>query len=77
MRVRNRATAKHLESMLTVTEVSLLLNVHPNTLRRWSDNGIIKVYRIGLRGDRRFKQDDVNSFLAGHRVNIGIDNNSS
>ena len=74
---RNRATAKHLESMLTITEVSLLLNVHPNTLRRWSDNGIIKVYRIGLRGDRRFKQDDVNSFLAEHRINIGIDNNSS
>ena len=77
MHDRNRATAKQLESMLTVTEVSLLLHVHPNTLRRWSDNGIIKAYRIGSRGDRRFKQDDVNSFLAELRVKRGTYNNSS
>jgi excisionase family DNA binding protein len=49
--------------MLTVREVSQLLHVHSNTLRRWSDQGIIKAYRIGPRGDRRFKAEDIASLL--------------
>ena len=48
--------------MLTVREVSQLLHVHSNTLRRWSDQGIIKAYRIGPRGDRRFKAEDTASW---------------
>ena len=49
--------------MLTATDVSRLLNVHMNTVRRWSNRGILKVYRIGPRGDRRFRQEDIASFL--------------
>ncbi len=45
--------------MLTVRETSHLLHIHPNTLRRWSQYGIIRAYRIGPRGDRRFKPEDV------------------
>jgi excisionase family DNA binding protein len=51
------------DNMLTVREVSQILHVHSNTLRRWSDQGIIKAYRIGPRGDRRFKQEDINLLL--------------
>jgi len=51
------------DNMLTVREVSQILHVHSNTLRRWSDLGIIKAYRIGPRGDRRFKQEDINLLL--------------
>lgn len=40
-------------------EVAKLLHVHPNTLRRWSDKGIIRSYRFGLSGERRFKFADV------------------
>ena len=50
-------------SMLTVREVSQILHVHSNTLRRWSDMGIIKAYRIGPRGDRRFRQEDITLML--------------
>ena len=46
-------------SMLTVREVSQLLHVHSNTLRRWTEQGIIKAYRIGPRGDRRFRAEDI------------------
>lgn len=60
---KNGATAKKIESMLTTKEVSRLLNVHPSTLRRWSNKGIIKTYRIGSRADRRFWQDDIDLFL--------------
>ena len=50
--------------MLTVREVARLLHVHINTVRRWSDQGIIKTYRITRRGDRRFRREDIACFLA-------------
>jgi excisionase family DNA binding protein len=50
-------------SMLTTTEVAHLLHVHPNTVRQWANKGLIRVYRLGTRGDRRFKQEDVDSFI--------------
>jgi len=52
-------TNRQISTMLTVREVSRLLHVHSNTLRRWSDQGIIKAYRIGPRGDRRFRPEDI------------------
>ena len=52
-------TNRQISAMLTVREVSRVLHVHSNTLRRWSDQGIIKAYRIGPRGDRRFRPEDI------------------
>jgi excisionase family DNA binding protein len=51
------------KAMLTISDVARLLNVHINTVRRWSNQGMLKGYRIGSRGDRRFRQEDVDSFL--------------
>jgi excisionase family DNA binding protein len=51
-------------TMLTVREVARLLHVHPNTLRRWSNYGRIKAYRITTRGDRRYKREEIAHFLA-------------
>jgi excisionase family DNA binding protein len=50
--------------MLTVKDVAQLLNIHVNTVRRWSDQNIIKSYRVTTRGDRRFKQEDIAHYLA-------------
>jgi excisionase family DNA binding protein len=58
------ANGEHMSNMLTVREVARLLHVHPNTLRRWSNNGRIKAYRITPRGDRRFKREEIAYFLA-------------
>lgn len=49
--------------LLTVAEVSDLLGVHMNTVRRWSERGLLTVYYIGSRGDRRFRRQDIDSFL--------------
>ena len=56
-------TDNQLGSLLTVREVAQLLHIHNNTVRRWSDQGIIKAYRISSRGDRRFKREDIARFL--------------
>ncbi|HEX73760.1 MAG TPA: helix-turn-helix domain-containing protein [Dehalococcoidia bacterium] len=55
--------------MLTISDVARLLNVHINTVRRWSNQGILKAYRIGSRGDRRFHQEDIDSFLSQQTEN--------
>ena len=57
------ANHKDINGMLTISEVAQLLNVHINTVRRWSNQGTLKSYRIGSRGDRRYRQEDINSFL--------------
>ncbi len=57
-----RQRASHGE-MLTINEVARILRVHPNSLRRWGAQGLIKVYRVGNRGDRRFRPEDVARFL--------------
>lgn len=51
--------------MLTLREVSKLLHLHPNTIRRWADEGLIKAYRIGSRRDRRFKIEDIAATFFG------------
>lgn len=63
--------------MLTVREVSRLLHVHSNTLRRWSDQGVIKAYRIGPRGDRRFRPEDIAVLLLQESKNLSMDTRES
>jgi len=52
-------------ALLTVGQVASLLNAHSNTVRRWAQQGLLNPYRVGPRGDRRFRPDDVESFLLG------------
>lgn len=49
--------------LLTVGEAADLIHVHINTIRRWADSGIIKSFRVGARGDRRFIREDVQKLL--------------
>jgi len=54
---------ERINTMLTTSEAARLLKVHPNTVRRWSNQGILKAYRIGPRGERRFRRDDIAAFI--------------
>ena len=59
------AIGNQMDNMLTIREVSRLLHVHPNTLRRWADKGVIRSFCITPRGDRRFISQDIDQFLEG------------
>ena len=47
------------EPLLTIKQASNLLNCHPNTLREWDKTGYLKAIRIGKRGDRRYRKNEV------------------
>lgn len=48
---------------LTLTEVSKLLKIHPNTLRNWDANGTLKATRIGVKKVRRYLKSDIDKFI--------------
>jgi excisionase family DNA binding protein len=45
--------------LLTVEEVSELLQVHTDTVIQWSDQGLLKTYRLGPRRVRRYRAEDL------------------
>jgi excisionase family DNA binding protein len=52
-----------LDRMLTARQVADFLQVSICSVRRWSDKGTLKFYRVGSRGDRRYQHMDVLRFL--------------
>jgi excisionase family DNA binding protein len=69
--VKDLVAEEKMANMLTVQEVARLLHIHPNTLRRWSNRGLIKAYRITPRGDRRYRRQEILNFLARLNANHG------
>jgi excisionase family DNA binding protein len=49
--------------LLTLREACKFLNACPNTVRHWSNQGLLHPYRLPTRGDRRFRRDDLERFL--------------
>ena len=49
--------------LLPIGQACRLLNVHSNTLRRWSAKGLIKEYRIGPGRHRRFRAEDIAALI--------------
>ena len=54
---------KRNNKLLKLSEAAEILNVHPNTLRKWDKKGILKAVRFGERGDRRYKKEDIEKLL--------------
>ena len=49
--------------LLKISEVAKLLNVHPNTLRKWDKKGILVATRFGERKDRRYEKIVIEKFI--------------
>ena len=54
---------KPVNSLLSIQEVSDLVGVHPETLRRWDREGKLPAIKINERGDRKYRYGDVIKIL--------------
>ena len=45
--------------LLRIREAAEMLSVNPETLRRWDRSGELKAIKIGKRGDRRYRKEDI------------------
>jgi len=54
---------KQLPELLSLAEACGVLKAHPNSLRKWDRDGILKAVRFGKRGDRRYKREDLEKFI--------------
>jgi excisionase family DNA binding protein len=59
-------TDPDITATLSLSEASVLLGVHPSTLRRWADAGELRV-TITPGGHRRFARADIEVFRADHQ----------
>jgi excisionase family DNA binding protein len=55
-------SASNGQEWLTLSEASKLLGVHPATLRQWSDEGKVRIFRTPG-GHRRFSRPDIERML--------------
>lgn len=47
------------DPIITLAEASAMLGLHPNTLRKWDNNGFLKAIRFGPRKDRRYRKSAI------------------
>ena len=50
--------------LLKISETAKLLNVHPNTLRKWDKKGVLVAIRFGERKDRRYREEDIAKLIS-------------
>src|SRR5512141_3116154 len=60
------------DATLSVTKAARVLGVHPNTVRAWSEAGRLRYYRINDRGDRRYRLNDLQRFLAAAESGVTV-----
>src|SRR5207244_2157947 len=51
------------QRFLTITEASEFLQVSETSLRRWTNSGKLRCFRVGGRSERRFLQEDLLAFM--------------
>jgi len=56
--------ASFTEGLLTLEDAARLLGVSKITLRRWTRSGSLGCVRVGQRGDRRFRREDLEEYVS-------------
>ena len=52
-----------MERLMTVKDAAVFFNVSEMTIRRWTNSGALKCYRVGGKHERRFKAQDLQAYL--------------
>ena len=56
------------EPLMTIKDVSKFLKVNETSIRRWTNMGRLKCYRVGNKKERRFDKKDVMRYLKCNSV---------
>lgn len=56
-----------MKKLVSISKAAELLDVHPNTLKRWDKSGQLKAIRFGTRGDRKYREEDLQRFIISSR----------
>src|SRR5712691_2154267 len=56
------------QRFLTIAEAAEFLHVSETSLRRWTNSGNLRCFRVGVRGERRFLVEDLMEFVASGKV---------
>lgn len=54
--------------LMTLKEAADFLGTTPDTVRGWTNSGLLRCVRLGPRQDRRFRQKDVHGFAKRDKV---------
>ncbi len=54
---------KQLPKMLSIGQVADVFAIHPDTLRNWEKEGILVPMRVGKRGDRKYRPQDIQTII--------------
>ena len=65
---KDKESPKKLTTLLSTSEIAKIFEVHPNTIRRWSEEGKLKAERVGSRGDRKFSREQVAVFYLDRAI---------
>jgi DNA-binding transcriptional MerR regulator len=50
---------EEIPELLSLKSVCSKLDLHPNTLRNWERKGLLRSYTIGIKGNRRYRKEDI------------------
>lgn len=59
-----------MDELISLQDAATLLNLHPETLRRWDRLGKLQAVRVGDRGDRKYKKVDIEKIYAESNPSI-------
>lgn len=63
-------TANEDTKYMTVAEFALRVGVHPQTVRKWDRNGIIKPHHVLPSGRRLYSEEQVEEILKNKPISI-------
>jgi len=64
-------------TLLSADEVAAIFEVHPNTIRRWIEEGKLVAEKIGPKGDRKFRREDVAVYYLDRAIEMYLKGKSS
>jgi excisionase family DNA binding protein len=60
------------QRFLTITEAAEFLQVSETSLRRWTNNGTLRCFRVGGRNERRFLKEDLLAFMQTIDLQVNV-----